>query len=83
MSGAPPEPILHSRFDQWMTHLYPSHQPTSQLALRLGAYAMGANDDNLQDYIEKLDQKWDRFFNQFPDGRPPILGVGTLHFLLS
>lgn len=56
--------------------MYPhNHKPASEASLRASLFAMGATEDTLYEYLDKVNKQWDEIINRQPGGQLHAIGV--------
>jgi len=85
MKTGPPSALspFQTRYDEYMSEHYPHHYWYSLSPEKLKAFfkTMGATDDNLQEYLEWYNKRWDEMIANSPNGRLLMVGVCSLHLL--
>ena len=62
-------------------HPHLSRRSTPPEILKAYFKMLGATDDNLQEYLEQHNQRWDEIIANSPNGRLIVIGVCSLHLL--
>ena len=74
---------FRTRYEEYLSQHYPdphySWYCTPPKALKECFKMMGATDDNLQEYLEQYNKKWDEIIANSPNGRLIAIGVCSLH----
>ena len=85
-ADTPPE-SFRTRYDEYLSQHYPdphySWYCTPPELWKKYFKMRGATDDNLQEYLERHNEKWDEIIANSPNGRLTAIGVCSLHLLPS